>query len=149
MIDVLSNCLLLLLGAAISFLSFRYAHRSNEGILKELLSQLRAQNRVIAAGDLQVYAGMNQVDNQVTPEIPRQAEPEVSLEEAQRREQGRGQRTGNPQDSEQGRVAQLQERAVLRSARARRVVERAHCWVCVALAGRQRPHHLDRLPGGD
>ena len=87
MIDALSNCLLLLLGAAISFLSFRYAHRSNEAILKELLSQLRAQNRVIAAGDLQVYAGMNQVDNQVASEIPRQAEPEVSLEEAQRREQ--------------------------------------------------------------
>jgi len=87
MIDVLSNCLLLLLGAAISFLSFRYAHRSNEAILKELLGQLRAQNRVIAAGDLQVYAGMKQVDDQAASEIPRQAEPEMSLEDAQRREQ--------------------------------------------------------------
>ena len=86
MIESLSNCVLLLLGAAISFMSFRYAHRSNEAILKELLGQLRAQKRVIAAGDLQVYAGMNQVDNNAD-EIPRQPEPETSLEEAQRREQ--------------------------------------------------------------
>ena len=87
MTELFSNLLLLLLGAGISYLSFRYAHRSNEAIIKELLSQLRSQNRVIAASDLQVYAGMNQVDNPMPADIPRQAEPEMSLEDAQRREQ--------------------------------------------------------------
>lgn len=80
--ELLSSSITMLLGAAVAYVSYRFAHKSYDSLVRELLLQLRQQNKVIASADLQVYAGMSQVDHSLASPAQERVEPGYSEQDA-------------------------------------------------------------------